>query len=433
MNTRSKAQRLAAAAPPAGSAVATRAAPQQLTWASIDENLFHLITADMARREVIRLGGVCAAWRRAVWGAAASLTVISRMDGLARMDETGLVAWLASRLASAPRLRCLRVGCGYDQVAAVIAAATLHARGLTALELSFYTGEGVQGPLPAGTLQGLSRLRSLRALALGTGGDVPQPHITRIGALRQLTRLEMPYAQMTPASLATLSRRLPGLRKAWLDCPDHASWGTVARGLSRLTDLRLDLRLDGGGFLPVAAHTLSALPTTLVSLQITGALFHLASLPFARLPHLVELGVHDRVLEGAEPGDVTAAAGRLRHLGLYLSTVGFMEASDPEDEGLALDEPLDVWAWVPVLRALTAVTRLSLNSFVADNRCALPCLYTCALGLPGRVRHLHLYNISLADDAADILPLAARRWAGCLSKLTLHCCEGVTAPALAAL
>jgi hypothetical protein len=55
------------------------------------------------------------------------------------------VPWLTTRLRAAPRLRCLRVCCGFNLVAAVMAAATAHARGLTTLELSFYVGEGVQG------------------------------------------------------------------------------------------------------------------------------------------------------------------------------------------------------------------------------------------------------------------------------------------------
>jgi hypothetical protein len=113
--------------------------------------------------------------------------------------------------------------------------------------------------------------------------------------------------------------------------------------------------------------------------------------------------------------------------------VGFIESSDVEDDALALDDPLDFWAWVPTLRALTAITQLSFNSFVSDNRYTLPCLYACCLGLRGRVQHLHLYNLSREDDACDILPLVARRWGPCLRRLTLHCCEGVTPRALRAL
>jgi hypothetical protein len=38
--------------------------------------------ARLPRREVVRLGGVCQSWRRAVWSATTSLTVVARMDGL---------------------------------------------------------------------------------------------------------------------------------------------------------------------------------------------------------------------------------------------------------------------------------------------------------------------------------------------------------------
>lgn len=120
-------------------------------------------------------------------------------------------------------------------------------------------------------------------------------------------------------------------------------------------------------------------------------------------------------------------------LGIFSSSVGFVETPEDGDGAVALDEPLDAWTWLPALRALTAVTQLSFNSFVGDNRNALPCVYACALGLQDRVRHLHLFNLSREDDAADVLALAARRWARSLERLTLHCCEGVTAGALRAM
>lgn len=48
---------------------------------------------------------------------------------------------------------------------------------------------------------------------------------------------------------------------------------------------------------------------------LSGAVFYLSSFPFDRLPHLQELGLHDRVLEESSAVDMAPIAGRLKHLG----------------------------------------------------------------------------------------------------------------------